>query len=76
MKKLMKVLLSMALMLSVVACSSADNLQLEVTEITVEYGDPLSLAPKDYLAEDTSEDILNEVTAEVFVVEDLSLIPI
>lgn len=70
MKKLMKGLLSMALMLSVVACSSADNLQLEVTEITVEYGDPLSLDPKDYLAEDTSEDILNEVTTEVFVVED------
>lgn len=70
MKKLMKGLLSIALMLSVVACSSADNLQLEVTEITVEYGDPLSLDPKDYLAEDTSEDILNEVTAEVFVVED------
>lgn len=70
MKKLMKGLLSMALMISVVACSSADNLQLEVTEITVEYGDALSLDPKDYLAEDTSEDILNEVTAEVFVVED------
>lgn len=70
MKKLMKGLLSMALMFSVVACSSADNLQLEVTEITVEYGDALSLEPKEYLAEDTSEDILNDTKVEVFVVED------
>ena len=69
MKKLMKSLLSMTLILSVAACSSADNLQLEVTEITVEYGEALSLEPKEYLAEDTSEDILSEVTAEVFVVE-------
>ncbi|WP_071441740.1 DUF5011/hyalin repeat domain-containing protein [Traorella massiliensis] len=70
MKKLMKSLLSMALMFSVVACSSADNLQLETTEITVEYGEALSLEPKEYLAEDTSEDVLKDTKVEVFVVED------
>ena len=70
MKKLMKGLLSIALMFSVAACSSADNLQLEVTEITVEYGDTLSLEPKEYLAEDTSEDILSDTKVEVFAVED------
>ena len=71
MKKLMKSLLSMALILSVAACSSpADNLQLEVTEITVEYGDVLSLEPKEYLAEDTNEDVLKDTKVEVFAVED------
>lgn len=70
MKKLMKSLLSMALMLSVVACSSADNLQLSKADVTLEYGDALSLDPKEYLVEDTSEDILNDTKVEVFVVED------
>ncbi len=70
MKKLVYGILSLSMVLAMTACSAADNLQLEVTEVTVEYGDALSLDPKDYLAEDTSEDILNEVTAEVFVVED------
>ena len=70
MKKKMYSILFLSIMISVTACSSADNLQLEVTEVTVEYGDALSLDPKEYLVEDTSEDILNDTKAEVFVVED------
>ena len=71
MKKLAFSLLSLSMVLAMTACSSpADNLQLEVTEITVEYGDALSLEPKEYLAEDTSEDILSDTKVEVFAVED------
>ena len=51
MNKKMYGMLSLAILLSTAACSSADDLQLAKTEITVEYGDPLSLDPKDYLAE-------------------------
>ena len=71
MKKLAFSLLSLSMVLAMTACSSpADNLQLEVTEITIEYGDALSLDPKEYLAEDTSEDILKDTKAEIFVVNE------
>lgn len=70
MKKLMKSLLSLSMFLAMTACSSADNLQLLLTEVTVEYGESLSLDPKEYLVEDTSEDILSDTKVEVFAVED------
>ncbi|WP_294562482.1 hypothetical protein [uncultured Traorella sp.] len=69
MNKKMYGMLSLAILLSTAACSSADDLQLAKTEITVEYGDPLSLDPKDYLIEDTAEDILHGTSVKVFIAE-------
>ena len=69
MKKMMLTLsLSFAFLIS--GCKPEEKMELAVSEVTIEYGDVLSLNAEDYLVDGTDKEILDNVIVDVGIVND------
>lgn len=69
MKKIL-MLVSLSFIFLISGCKSDEKLELAVSEVTIEYGEVLSLNAEDYLLDNIDKEILENVIVEVGIVND------